>query len=195
VTNRLALPAPLPSPASDLGVYIHFPWCLKKCPYCDFLSVAAERPTLPHRAYADAVIAELERRVTTLADVRVLSVFFGGGTPSLWEPAELGRVLARIRELLPNTAADLEVTVECNPTSFDLERGRALQAVGVNRVSIGVQGLNAERLQFLGRLHDVESDLPLCALRSKAACRGSPRISFSGSAGKQRTQPRAKPKS
>jgi putative oxygen-independent coproporphyrinogen III oxidase len=158
----------------DLGVYVHFPWCLKKCPYCDFLSVAAERPSLPHAAYADAVIAELERRVITLGDTRLVSVFFGGGTPSLWEPSELGRVLERIQTLLPWHADDLEITVECNPTSFDVARGRALQAVGVNRVSIGVQGLNAERLQFLGRLHDVDSGL--AAVRDAIAS-GMPRVS------------------
>ena len=171
---NLATKAPTPSSPVELGVYVHFPWCLKKCPYCDFLSVAAERPSLPHRAYADSVIAELEWRVTTLGDVRLVSIFFGGGTPSLWEPAELGRVLARIRDLLPHAAEEVEITVECNPTSFDLERGRALQAVGVNRVSIGVQGLNAERLQFLGRLHDVESGL--FAVR-EAIESGMPRVS------------------
>jgi putative oxygen-independent coproporphyrinogen III oxidase len=160
--------------ATELSVYVHFPWCLKKCPYCDFLSVAAERPALPHKAYADSVIAELERRVQTLGEVRLESVFFGGGTPSLWEPEELGRVLARIRELIPNTAPEVEITVECNPTSFDVERGRALQSVGVNRVSIGVQGLDADRLQFLGRLHDVGSGLRAVqdALES-----GMPRVS------------------
>lgn len=166
--------APASSAASDLGVYVHFPWCLKKCPYCDFLSVAAERPALPHEAYADVVIAELERRVETLGEVRLLSVFFGGGTPSLWEPRELGRVLSRIRALLPASDAEVEVTVECNPTSFDVERGQALQAVGVNRVSIGVQGLDADRLQFLGRLHDVESGLS--AVRD-ALSSGMPRVS------------------
>jgi oxygen-independent coproporphyrinogen-3 oxidase len=169
--------APLATTAgapTDLGVYVHFPWCLKKCPYCDFLSVAAERPSLPHVAYANAVIAELERRVDTLGHVRLVSVFFGGGTPSLWEPSELGRVLARVRQLLTTHADDVEVTVECNPTSFDVERGRALQAVGVNRVSIGVQGLNAERLQFLGRLHDVDSGL--AAVRD-AIESGMPRVS------------------
>ena len=155
-------------------MYVHFPWCLKKCPYCDFLSVAAERPSLPHEAYADAVIAELERRVQTLGEVRLLSVFFGGGTPSLWEPRALGRVLSRIRALLPAGEQEVEVTVECNPTSFDVERGRALQAVGVNRVSIGVQGLDAERLQFLGRLHDVDSGLG--AVRD-ALQSGMPRVS------------------
>ena len=174
MTSALAPSATSSSAETDLGVYVHFPWCLKKCPYCDFLSVAAERPALPHRAYADAVIAELERRVQTLGPVRLVSVFFGGGTPSLWEPSELGRVLDRIRTLLPSHASDLEITVECNPTSFDLERGRALQAVGVNRVSIGVQGLDAERLRFLGRLHDVDSGLS--AVRD-AIESGMPRVS------------------
>ena len=167
--------APSNAPAlPELGVYVHFPWCLKKCPYCDFLSVAAERPSLPHAAYADAVIAELERRVQTLGDVQLTSVFFGGGTPSLWEPSELGRVLARIRQLLPHQASDLEITVECNPTSFDVERGHALQAQGVNRVSIGVQGLDSDRLKFLGRLHDVDSGLQ--AVRD-ALQSGMPRVS------------------
>lgn len=164
---------PLRAP-NDLGVYVHFPWCLKKCPYCDFLSVAAERPSLPHEAYADAVIAELEQRVSTLGAARLVSVFFGGGTPSLWEPSALGRVLSRIKQVLPEQAEEVEITVECNPTSFDVERGRALQAVGVNRVSIGVQGLDAERLQFLGRLHGVESGLQ--AVRDAIAS-GMPRVS------------------
>ncbi|MEO6601785.1 MAG: radical SAM family heme chaperone HemW, partial [Polyangiaceae bacterium] len=160
--------------ATELGVYVHFPWCLKKCPYCDFLSVAAERPSLPHKAYADSVIAELERRVETLGHVQLASVFFGGGTPSLWEPEELGRVLSRIRELLPHAAPEVEITVECNPTSFDIERGHALQSVGVNRVSIGVQGLDADRLQFLGRLHDVGSGLRAV---QDAIASGMPRVS------------------
>ena len=158
----------------ELGVYVHFPWCLKKCPYCDFLSVATERPSIPHEAYADAVIAELERRAETLAPGKLMSVFFGGGTPSLWEPSELGRVLARILELLPEHAPDLEITVECNPTSFDPARAEALYRVGVNRVSIGVQGLEAERLQFLGRLHDVDSGL--AAVR-EAVASSIPRVS------------------
>ncbi len=173
-TSPLAVPLDTAPTRLELGVYVHFPWCLKKCPYCDFLSVAAERPSLPHAAYADAVIAELERRVQTLGAVQLTSVFFGGGTPSLWEPSELGRVLARIRELLPNAASDLEITVECNPTSFDVDRGLALQAQGVNRVSIGVQGLDSDRLKFLGRLHDVDSGLQ--AVRD-AIQSGVPRVS------------------
>ncbi len=139
-----------------LGVYIHFPWCLKKCPYCDFLSVAAAREAIPHRAYADAVLRDLAARLALLAaDYRLETIFFGGGTPSLWATEELGRVLDGVlRAFSERRAADVEVTAECNPTSLDLDKARALRDVGVNRLSLGVQGLDAERLAFLGRLHD-----------------------------------------
>ena len=145
-----------------LGVYVHFPWCLAKCPYCDFFSLAEERRNIPHAAYADAVLRELERRAAELGPRRLESVFFGGGTPSLWEPQELARVLAGIRAAFGN--ATVEVTAECNPSSFDAERAHALLTAGVNRVSLGVQGLEARRLEFLGRLHDPAGGL--AALRA-----------------------------
>jgi oxygen-independent coproporphyrinogen-3 oxidase len=135
-----------------LGVYVHFPWCLAKCPYCDFFSLAAERQAIPHREYADAMLRELERRAAELPRLRLSSVFFGGGTPSLWEPRELGRVLAAIRAAFP--AERVEITAECNPSSFDERRAAELLEAGINRVSLGVQGLDRERLGFLGRLHD-----------------------------------------
>jgi oxygen-independent coproporphyrinogen-3 oxidase len=144
--------------AAPSGVYLHFPWCLKKCPYCDFVSFAAERPSIDHRGYADAVLAEMDQRRATLEGRRVATIFVGGGTPSLWEPAELGRVLARIRAMCDVTD-DVEVTVECNPTSLDEGRARALKAAGANRLSIGVQGLERTRLEFLGRLHDENGGL------------------------------------
>ncbi len=93
-------------PAPLLGVYVHFPWCLQKCPYCDFLSVKAPRQEIPHAAYADAVIAEIERRRLDLGERRLSSIFFGGGTPSLWEPTEFGRVLAAIRAAWPGFTRD-----------------------------------------------------------------------------------------
>jgi oxygen-independent coproporphyrinogen-3 oxidase len=159
---------------SDLatGVYVHFPWCLKKCPYCDFVSFAAKRENIDSESYADAVLRELERRAEALDGRRIESVFFGGGTPSLWKPAALGRVLRAI--LTTSHAPDLEVTVECNPTSLDEDRARALVDQGVNRLSIGVQGLNAERLRFLGRLHDPAGGLEAveAAVRAKV-----PRVS------------------
>jgi len=159
--------------SEPLGVYVHFPWCLSKCPYCDFLSVAADAPTLPHTAYADAVLAELDRRAQELGGRVLKSVFFGGGTPSLWDSRELGRVLGAIKARFGHEQG-LEVTVECNPTSFDGRRARALLDVGVNRVSIGVQSLDSGRLAFLGRLHDGPDGLR--AVRD-AILAGVPRVS------------------
>jgi oxygen-independent coproporphyrinogen-3 oxidase len=116
-----------------------------------------EREDIDHVGYADAVLREAEGRARQLAargrSFEIGSIFFGGGTPSLWEPHELGRVLARLRTIFP-VKADLEITVECNPTSLDEQRARALADVGVNRLSIGTQSLRAEQLKFLGRLHD-----------------------------------------
>jgi oxygen-independent coproporphyrinogen-3 oxidase len=157
-----------------LGVYVHFPWCLQKCPYCDFFSLATERPAIPHTAYADAVLRELERRAPELTGApRLGSVFFGGGTPSLWEPTELGRVLSGIRAAFESDA-NVEVTAECNPSSFDERRAAELLAVGVNRISLGLQGLESERLRFLGRLHDGEGGLRAL---STALAAGFPRVS------------------
>jgi oxygen-independent coproporphyrinogen-3 oxidase len=133
------------------GVYVHFPWCLAKCPYCDFVSYVT--PAIDHVGYADAVLREVETRAPTFAGRQVDSVFFGGGTPSLWEPRELARVLQDVRRQL-GAGSSVEVTVECNPTSLDGERARALLDAGVNRLSIGVQSLADDRLRFLGRLHD-----------------------------------------
>lgn len=139
------------------SIYIHFPWCLAKCPYCDFVSYAAEPEDIDHVGYADAVVREAEARARQLKargrTLEIGSIFFGGGTPSLWEPRELGRVLDNLRAIFP-TRPDLEITVECNPTSLDEARARALGDVGVSRLSIGTQSLRAEQLTFLGRLHD-----------------------------------------
>lgn len=156
-----------------LGVYVHFPWCLQKCPYCDFLSIPVLRETIPHGAYADAVVSEFETRRDTAAGYELRSVFFGGGTPSLWKAADLGRVLRAILDALPHSG-EVEVTVECNPSSFGEEAARALLDVGVNRVSIGIQSLDAERLSFLGRLHDPSGGLRAIEAALRA---GIPRVS------------------
>jgi putative oxygen-independent coproporphyrinogen III oxidase len=147
---------PDPKPVRQVAVYVHFPWCLAKCPYCDFVSYAARREDIDHEAYADSVIAELDRRVQALEDgaLEMGSVFFGGGTPSLWQPSALGRLLQQVKHSLP-VSPELEVTVECNPTSIDLEGANALADQGVNRLSIGAQALRQDQLKFLGRLHDV----------------------------------------
>lgn len=164
--------APFPGESESLGVYVHFPWCLQKCPYCDFLSVAAPREAVPHASYADAALSELARRRQDIGG-RLSSVFFGGGTPSLWNPVDLGRVLRAIRDAFPGRE-EPEITVECNPSSFDEDRGRALVDAGVNRVSIGVQSLDRSRLQFLGRLHDPDGGLRAVEAALRA---GVPRVS------------------
>ncbi len=157
--------------ASGAGVYVHFPWCLAKCPYCDFVSYV--EPTIDHEGYASAVLRELAARAPLVEGRRVETIFFGGGTPSLWETSQLARVLVGLRSAL-DVAADAEVTVECNPTSLDGDKARALADAGVNRLSIGVQSLDDARLRFLGRLHDPQG--ALAAVRA-AIQAGPPRIS------------------
>ncbi len=163
---------------SLLSVYVHFPWCLRKCPYCDFATSPLERAAIPHAAYADAVLRELAMRAPLLAGKRLGSVFFGGGTPSLWEPAELGRVLAGIVGAFDDVAPELEVTVECNPSSLDAARARALCAVGVGRLSVGVQSLDDGELAFLGRLHDRALALRALEAASSACERVSADLMF-----------------
>jgi putative oxygen-independent coproporphyrinogen III oxidase len=137
----------------DLAVYVHFPWCLQRCPYCDFATEAINPARIPHARYADAVVRELGLRLAALPPgARARTLFFGGGTPSLWEPADLGRVVAAVAA---HGALD-EVTVECNPTSLDAARCARWKDVGVDRLSIGVQSLRDAHLRYLGRLHDAD---------------------------------------
>jgi oxygen-independent coproporphyrinogen-3 oxidase len=156
--------APLPverSPA--LGIYVHFPWCIKKCPYCDFHSLATEGQAIPEQRYTERVLEELDARGAHLHNAQPRSLFFGGGTPSLWSAERIAQVVRRVRELA-GSEAPFEVTVECNPGSFDEDYARALVDAGVNRVSVGVQSLSPEILKFLGRLHTPEE--ALSALRA-----------------------------
>ncbi len=137
------------------GVYVHFPWCLSACPYCDFaFEVAVRGRGIPHAAYADAVLAELEARAPDFSGRALRSVYFGGGTPGLWAPEELARVLTAIRGAFP-AAALPEVTVEVNPADEALHHGPldALVAAGVTRLSVGAQSLEPRLLRKLGRLH------------------------------------------
>lgn len=138
----------------DTAVYVHFPWCAKKCPYCDFATRAVEPASIDHDGYADAIARDLESRRAQLEGRRLVSVFFGGGTPSLWSAAALGRTLERIRGAFGSEVDDLEVTAECNPSSLSAEQAQTFAAAGINRTSIGVQSLRERHLQFLGRLHD-----------------------------------------
>ena len=137
-----------------LSLYVHIPWCVRKCPYCDFNSHAHQGgEALPEQRYLDALCADLEAALPLVWGRQVHSVFIGGGTPSLFAPASIDRLLADIRARLP-LAAGCEVTLEANPGTFEKDRFRAFRAAGVTRLSIGVQSFNDPHLQALGRVHD-----------------------------------------
>jgi len=140
-----------------LSLYVHLPWCLKKCPYCDFnshelKSDAAERAPLEAR-YLDALRADLEAALPQIWGRRVFTVFIGGGTPSLFSPDSIDRLLADIRARLP-LEAGCEITLEANPGTFERDRFKAFREAGVTRLSIGVQSFDDAKLKALGRVHD-----------------------------------------
>ena len=134
----------------QFGVYIHFPYCLSKCPYCDFASRA--EAVIPQQRYTDSVVRELRARAAQFPDRKAISIYFGGGTPSLWDPTQFGRVLREIRSLW-SVEPDAEVTLEANPGTTDEGRFTAFRALGVNRLSIGVQSFADSQLLVLGRKH------------------------------------------
>ena len=137
-----------------LSLYIHLPWCIAKCPYCDFNSHAAGASGgLPEQAYLDALVADLEAALPQVWGRPVVSIFIGGGTPSLFSPDGIARLLADVRARLPLVPA-CEITLEANPGTFERERFRAFRAAGVTRLSIGVQSFDDAMLQRLGRVHD-----------------------------------------
>jgi oxygen-independent coproporphyrinogen-3 oxidase len=140
----------------SFGVYVHWPFCVSKCPYCDFNSHV--RDGVDQARWREALVAEL-RHYAARAPGRVVdSVFFGGGTPSLMPPATIAAVIAAIGDLWP-VADDVEITMEANPTSVEAARFHAARDAGVNRVSLGVQALDAEALRFLGRAHSLDEAL------------------------------------
>lgn len=141
-----------------LHAYVHFPWCLEKCPYCDFVSFKTTRDAIDHDGYADAVRRELDARAPFFAGHELRTIFFGGGTPSLWAAGAVRRVIDALRDTFP-AAPDLEVTAECNPSSFDSSVAEGLSAAGVDRFSLGVQSLDGRQLRHLGRLHGIEGAL------------------------------------
>jgi oxygen-independent coproporphyrinogen-3 oxidase len=136
--------------APGFGVYVHWPFCVSKCPYCDFNSHV--RSTIDETGWRDALLRDLETQARPFADRRVTSVFFGGGTPSLMAPATVAAVIDRIAALWP-LAPDVEITLEANPNSAEVARFRDLRAAGIGRVSIGVQALDDDALRLLGRAH------------------------------------------
>lgn len=134
-----------------LSLYLHLPWCARKCPYCDFNSHEA-RGGIAEDAYVDALIADLEQELPAVWGRPVETVFIGGGTPSLFSAAAIDRLLSALRALLP-LAAQAEITMEANPGSAEAVKFAELRAIGINRLSIGVQSFDDDMLQRLGRVH------------------------------------------
>jgi oxygen-independent coproporphyrinogen-3 oxidase len=146
-----------------LSLYVHLPWCIQKCPYCDFNSHEwrdnAQR--MPEQRYIDALLADLEVSLPLIWGRPVHSIFIGGGTPSLFEPASIDRLISGIRARLP-LEAEAEITMEANPGTFEKDRFKAFRAAGVTRLSIGVQSFNDAHLKALGRVHN--SDQAMAAV-------------------------------
>lgn len=135
-----------------LALYIHIPWCVRKCPYCDFNSHAAG-PTLPEEEYVDALLADLDADLRHVHGRELSSIFFGGGTPSLFSARALGRLLDGVERRV-RFAGDIEITLEANPGTFEQAKFRDYRRLGINRLSIGVQSFQEAKLKALGRIHD-----------------------------------------
>ena len=135
-----------------LALYVHIPWCVKKCPYCDFNSHTAG-PNLPEEEYVDALLADLDADLAQAHNRPLSSIFFGGGTPSLFSAKALGRLLEGVERRVP-FAADIEITLEANPGTFEQAKFKDYRRLGINRLSIGVQSFQAPKLIALGRIHD-----------------------------------------
>ena len=154
-----------------IALYIHWPFCVSKCPYCDFNSHVRE--TIDQRTFHDGYLKALRAWAKLIPNRQLVSIFFGGGTPSLMEPATAGAVIAEARRLW-RADSDLEVTLEANPNSAETARFKAFADAGINRISIGVQALDDAALKFLGRAHDSREALAAITAAQKAV----PRVSL-----------------
>ena len=152
--DAAALTGPHFAALPPLALYVHIPWCIGKCPYCDFNSHAAPAD-LPETAYVDALIGDLEGALPGIWGRRIATVFIGGGTPSLFSPASIERLLSAVRARLP-LLPDAEVTLEANPGTFEREKFAGFFAAGVNRLSLGVQSFDNAFLHALGRVHGAD---------------------------------------
>jgi len=156
--------------SGGFGIYVHWPFCLSKCPYCDFNSHVREG--VDHDRWRTALLAELDHYAGRTPGRTVTSIFFGGGTPSLMEPSTAAAVIDRVAERWP-VAADIEITLEANPSSVEASRFADLAAAGVNRVSLGVQALDDASLAFLGRRHNGAEAMEALAVAKRQFARAS----------------------
>lgn len=150
-----------------LGVYVHIPYCVTKCPYCDFNSYGSGRG-FPEAEYTDAVIKELKAYRETLSRGGLVSVFFGGGTPSLFDPRSIERILSRILEYTGSNGSGVEISLEVNPGTAGLDTLRGLRLAGINRISVGIQSFSQRKLDFLGRIYGPGEALRILEEVSKA---------------------------
>lgn len=134
-----------------LSLYVHIPWCVRKCPYCDFNSHAV-KDELPQQRYIDALLRDMEQELVAVQGRTIESIFIGGGTPSLFDADGIDQILKGVAALTP-LAADAEITMEANPGTFEQDRFAGFMAAGVNRLSIGIQSFHDQHLQALGRIH------------------------------------------
>ena len=153
-----------------VALYVHWPYCARICPYCDFNVVRDRGRTGEQAALADAIVADMEAQAALLGERRLASIFFGGGTPSLMPPDQVARVIARARALFPD-GGEIEITLEANPTDAEGARFVALAGAGVNRLSLGVQSLDDEALRFLGRNHSAAEAMRALELARAAFAR------------------------
>lgn len=158
---RAALPVLPP-----LALYIHIPWCVRKCPYCDFNSHTAS-PVLPEEEYVDALLADLDQDLHAVYGRELSSIFFGGGTPSLFSAKALGRLLKGVEQRIA-FASDIEITLEANPGTFEQEKFRAYRGLGINRLSIGIQSFQEEKLKALGRIHNSDEAVRAAGMARQA---------------------------
>ena len=163
----------LPSAATDVALYLHWPYCSRICPYCDFNVVRDRGRTDEQAALVGAILADMEAQAALTGPRRLASIFFGGGTPSLMDPAAVAAVIARARALFP-PAGEIEISLEANPTDAEADRFAALADAGVNRLSMGVQALDDASLAFLGRNHSANEARRAVAV----AARAFPRLSI-----------------
>ena len=153
-----------------IALYVHWPYCARICPYCDFNVVRDRGRTDEQAALADAIVADMEAQAALLGPRRLASIFFGGGTPSLMPTDQVARVIERARALFPN-GGQVEITLEANPTDAEAARFAALAKAGVSRLSLGVQSLDDEALKFLGRNHSAAEAMRALELARAAFAR------------------------
>ena len=149
-----------------LSLYIHLPWCVKKCPYCDFNSHTFESG-LPEQEYLNALIADLEYQLPSIWGRRIISVFIGGGTPSLFSAESINKLMSTLRSHL-NCLPNMEITMEANPGTVEQNKFNGFFAAGINRLSIGVQSFDNKKLQALGRIHNGDEAYNAIAVARKA---------------------------